>query len=114
MTVTMTRRELVDEAASNVGELAAGATLSDEDLDTIDKMVDSLFEQLSVDEILTVQDEDEIPASQFPFLGQLLANLVGPKFGIPFSKVVKDANEAILRRLVRSGPTREPLSVDFF
>lgn len=114
MTVTMTRRELVDEAASNVGALAAGATLSDEDLDVIDQMIDPLFEQLAADEILTIGDDDTIPASQFPFLGQLLANLVGPKFGLPFNKGAKDANEAIIRRLVRAGPTREPLSVDFF
>ena len=110
---TITRRELVDQAATKVGALGAGQTLAPEDLDVIDHMASALFDQLAEDEILSVSD-DEIPASWSPFLASLLANLVGPDYGIAFSQEVKVINEAILRKLVRAKGTFEPLVVDYF
>jgi hypothetical protein len=111
---TVTRRELVDQAATKVGALGAGQTLAAEDLDVIDRMASALFDQLAEDEILSISDEEEIPASWSPFLASLLANLIGPDYGIAFTQDVKVVNEAILRKLVRAKATFEPLAVDYF
>jgi hypothetical protein len=111
---TITRRELVDQTASKVGALGAGQSLAAEDLDVIDRMVDALFDQLAEDEIMTVGDDEQIPASWSPYLASLLANLVGPDYGIPFTQEVKQVNEAILHKLVRVKETRETLSVDYY
>ena len=111
---TITRRELVDLAATNIGALAAGQVLADDDLDFIDGQCDALFDQLAEDEILAIGDEEEIPASWSPFLGNLLTNLIATNYGGTFSDQVKIMQEAILRKLVRAKETREPLSVDYF
>lgn len=111
---SLTRRELVDQAATKVGALGAGQTLEVEDLDVIDRYATQLFDQLGEDDILTIGDEAEIPASWSPYLAALLANLIGPDYGTPFDLAIKQMNEAILRRLVRATETFEPLQVDYF
>jgi hypothetical protein len=110
---TITRRQLVDQAATKVGALGAGQTLAAEDLAVIDRMASALFDQLAEDEILLASD-DEIPASWSPYLASLLANLIGPDYGIAFTQEVKVVNEAILRKLVRAKATFEPLVTDYF
>lgn len=110
---TITRRELVDQAATKVGALGAGQTLAPEDLDVIDRFAGALFDQLSEDDILNISD-DAIPASWSPYLASLLANLAGPDYGTPYTHEVKVMNEAILRKLVRAKATFEPLAVDYF
>ena len=110
---TITRRELVDQAATKVGALGVGQTLEAEDLAVIDRMASALFDQLAEDEILQVSD-DEIPASWSPYLASLLANLIGPDYGTAFTQEVKVVNEAILRKLVRAKATFEPLATDYF
>jgi hypothetical protein len=111
---TITRRELVDLAATNIGALAAGQVLADDDLDFIDQQCAALIDQLAEDEILYITDEQEIPASWSPYLASLLSNLIAPNYGGPFSNDTKVINEAILRKLVRAKETREPLQVDYF
>jgi len=111
---TITRRELIEQAATKVGALGAGQALEVEDLNVIDSYCTQLFDQLAEDEILTVGDDDAIPASWAPYLSSLLANLIAPDYGMPFQTDAKQAYEAILRRLVRQKETFEPLQVDYF
>jgi hypothetical protein len=111
---TCTRNELVAQAAAKVGILGVGQALSDEDFELIDDYVDKLFDQLAEDEIWTVADEEEIPASLCPYLATLLANLCAAEYGSAFSGQVKMEHEAILRRLVRQKETFEIQQVDYF
>src|SRR5262245_38540032 len=111
---TFTRRELIDQAASKVGALGVGKTLSAEDLDVFEQFATALFDQLSEDEIVLIGDDEAIPASWCPFLASLLANLAGPDYGTAFDVSIKQTNEAILRKLVRQKETYEPLQVDYF
>jgi len=111
---TFTRRELIDQAATKLGALGAGQTLQVEDLVAIDTQCTALFDQLAEDEILMVGDDDAIPASWCPYLASLLANLSGPDYGLGFSVDIKQANEAILRKLVRGKETYEPQTPDYF
>ena len=109
-----TRRELVDQAAFSVGILGVGQVLSAEDLLAIDDTLTSLFDQLAEDGILTIGDEDAIPASWCPHLAVLGANLVAPKYGAAFDAAVKSQHEAMLRKLVRGYETFETLRTEYF
>lgn len=109
-----TRRELVDQVAFSVGILGVGQTLSAEDLVAIDDTLSSLFDQLAEDGILTIGDEEAIPASYCPHLAVLGANLCAPKYGTAFDASVKVQHEAILRKLVRGYETYETQRVDYF
>lgn len=111
---TLTRRELVDLVAEIVGPGAAGQTLSDEDVDFINGRLGALFDQLSEDEILTINDDSEIPLSWSPYLANLGANLCSANYGGAWSSQVKVEQEATLRKLVRAKETRETLAVDYF
>src|SRR5262245_17058889 len=114
MMATFTRRELIDQAATKVGALGAGQTLEVEDLDVLQDFATALFDQLGEDGILSIGDDDAIPASWCPYLASLLANLAGPDYGTAFDVSIKQTNEAILRKLVRQKETYEPLQVDYF
>jgi len=111
---SFTLAELIDQAATKVGALGAGQTLSAEDFATFKDFALSLFDQLEQDEILSLADLDDIPAALAPFLATLLANLAAPDFGAPFDMSVKEQNEAVLRRLVRGTVTFEPQTPDYF
>ena len=111
---TFTLRQLIDQAATKVGALAAGQTLQVEDLDAFTTFATALIDQLAEDEILTIADTDSIPAAWTPYLASLLANLAGPDYGVAFSTDAKAANEAILRRLVRSKETFEAQQTNYF
>src|SRR5262245_6098306 len=111
---TITRRELVDLAATNIGALAAGQVLADHDLDFINGPCSALFDQLAEDEILKIGNEDEITASWSPYLANLLANLCAFNYGAAYSPDVKVLQEATLRKLTRAHDTREPVAVDYF
>lgn len=111
---TNTRRELVDLVAEIAGPGAAGQTLADEDVDFINGRLGALFDQLAEDEILTVNDDNEIPASWTPYLANLGANLCASNYGGAWSSQTKIEQEAILRKLVRAKETREPVAVDYF
>src|SRR5262245_61185530 len=111
---TRTRAQVIEQAANKLGCLAAGQALAVEDFDTINEYFDALADQLGEDEILTIGDESEIPASWCPYLAILLANLAAHEYGGAFSADVKAATEAILRRLVRQRETYETQQVDYF
>jgi hypothetical protein len=111
---SFTRRELVDQVAFKVGILGVGSQLADDDFHAIDDMLGALFDQLAEDSILVIGDEDEIPASWCPYLATLAANLCAPQYGTAFDVGVKQANEAILRKLVRGHETFEVQRTDYF
>ena len=111
---TFTLREVIDEAAERLGELATGQTLYADQLTKYESNAVMLFDQLDEDGILSISDTDNIPASWVPYLATLLGNLAGPGVGVPFSVQVKQQTEAILRKLVRGGQTFENLTPDYF
>ena len=85
-----------------------------EDLLAIDETPAILFDQLAEDGIVTIGDEDAIPACWCPHLATLGANLAAPKYGAPFDVEVKQRHEAMLRKLTRGHETFETQRVDYF
>ena len=107
--VSKTREDLIHRAATEVGALASGQSLSAEDFATIDNLVDPLVQQLSFDGVVHVQDTDAIQPEHFLPLARLLANESAISFGQAYSKDVKAINETQLLRITAMRPTYETL-----
>lgn len=112
--VIKTRTDLIERAATELGALTSGQSLSDEDRDTIDELVDPLVLQLSVDEIADFPDLEQIPSQLFLPLATLLANTAAPSFGQVFSPEVKAMQERYLRKLTATPATNEPVKALYF
>lgn len=111
---TKTRRQLVDEALSNLGVLAAGQTASDEDVALVDAQIGPFVAQLTKDQIVYIGNPEEIDEEIFIPLGRLLANVCGPKYGSAINREAKFADEAELRRINATRPTYETLRAMYF
>lgn len=114
MDSTKNRRALVDEALSNLGALVVGQTPSNEDLSTVDGMVDAFLRQLASDQVVTIANDEEIPADIFLPLGRLLANLAGPKYGLAINRESEIVDRAEIKRIIAARPTYEVLQTEFF
>jgi len=111
--ISKTREDLIHRAATEVGVLASGQSLSAEDYAIFDNVVDPLCQQLSFDGIAHIQDTDAIQPEHFLPLARLLANECAISFGQAYSAEVKRINETQLLRLTAMRPTYETLENDF-
>jgi hypothetical protein len=110
-----TRAQLVEITATKLNVLAPGQSLAAEDSVKINQALDQLFDQLGQDGILSLGDDDTIPASWSPYLAMLAVNLLANDYTTsPFDPAIKAMNEAILRRLVRATETFEPQQAEYF
>jgi hypothetical protein len=107
-----TRRQLVDQAAANLGVLTPGQVLSAEDSSTIDGYVTDVLADLEQREIYRVEDEDEIEVSAFQHIAVMVADAAKYEFG--GGAFDTDAAERKLRHMVRSGPTYEVMKVTYY
>jgi len=112
--VTKTRTDLIERAATELGALPSGETLSDEDSATLDNLVDPLVQQLSLDGVVDVSDTEAIPSEWFLSLARLLANEAAPSFGQQTSRDVRIENEGKLRKITATSPTFEPLKATYY
>jgi len=104
-----TRTDLKVRAAKSLAIIEPGETLSTEDDETLDDLVDPLIAQLAQDGIIYIDDSDEIDVAYFIPLARLLANMAGPDFGSPINEEAKLRDEGILRRMASTRPTYEVL-----
>ena len=111
--ISKTREDLIHRAATEVGALVVGQSLSSEEYAAIDNLVDPLVQQLSFDGVVHVQDTNAIQPEYFIPLGRLLANEAAISFGQAYSRDVKIINETILLRLTAMRPTFETLENSF-
>jgi hypothetical protein len=111
--ITKTRSQLKERAAKDLGIIEPGETLSTEDDDTFDGLVDPLIAQLAADNIVTIQDSEAIEVALFLPLARLLANIAGPDFGSPVNWRPRQATRWTLR-LVSTAPTYEVMQGNYF
>lgn len=71
---TLTRVQLVAQAATNLGVLPSGQTLSAEDSAIIDAHVPTVIADLNARAIVTITDSNAIPGGMFDALADILAN----------------------------------------
>jgi len=107
-----TRLELVNQALSNLGVLAAGQTAAAEDIASVDAFVDGLLRRLALNDIVHIGSANEIDEEYFHPVAILLADAAKAEFGGGAFDTV--AAEGELRRLTRAGPTYERLQAEYF
>lgn len=112
--LTKTRSQLKERAAKDLGIIEPGETLSAEDDETFDGLVDPLIAQLSAEGVVYIQDDDAIEVEYFLPLARLLANMAGPDFGSPINEDAKAQDERTLRRISSAKPSYEVLKVEYF
>lgn len=109
-----TRTQLKERAAKNLGIIEPGETMSTEDDETFDGLVDPLVAQLAADDVVYIDNIEEIDLAYFMPLARLLANIAGPDFGSPVDPAAKAADEQALRKIVSTRPTYEVLKGSYF
>ncbi|MBA2690068.1 MAG: hypothetical protein H0U63_04630 [Burkholderiales bacterium] len=109
-----TRDQLKERAAKLLAIIEPGETLSAEDDETFDDLIDPLLAQLSKDGIIYIQDSEEIELEYFLPLARLLANVAGPDFGSPINEPAKRGDEQTLRRLASSDASFEVMKTDYY
>lgn len=114
MAVTRDLSDLVERAATELGALSSGQTLSEEDQESIEELVDPLVRQLSLDGVVDISDTDAIPSEYFLPLAKLLANVAAPSFGQQESRDVKMSQERALRSLAQTRPTFETMKTVYY
>lgn len=112
--LTKTRSQLIERAAKDLGIIEPGETLSAEDQETFDGLVDPLIAQLNADSIVYIQDDEAIEVEYFLPLARLLANIAGPDFGSPINEAAKMQDEQTLRRMSSAKPSYETMKVEYF
>jgi hypothetical protein len=119
MALTKTRNDLVNQALSNLGKLAAGQTADAEDFDAVDSHVDGTLSRLAIRDIATVTDDDAIPVEWFDPIAMIVADDAAPEFGmagVPSTGQEPPvlAAENMLRELNRGKPTGEHQHTEYF
>lgn len=112
--LSKTRTQLIERAAKDLGIIEPGETLSTEDRETFDGLVDPLIAQLSAEEIVTIQDDEQIENEYFLPLARLLANIAGPDFGSPINEAAKAQDERLLRKLSAAEASSATLKAKYF
>ena len=91
----------------------SGQSAAAEDLEKVDELIDPVVDQLSADEVVTI-DPDAIETKYFLALAGLVANAAAPDFSQAFDPNKQRYYEGELRRLNRAGPTYEVQSTDYY
>jgi hypothetical protein len=119
---TKTRRELVDQALVNLGILAVGQSVSNEDVSKMDVLVDPVCEKLSGLGIYYVQDQGtigpsggEFESAAFLSIADYLANAAAAAFNLPADAklaALAQLAEQDLRTISRPPQIRQTLRID--
>ena len=113
MTDTKSRDDLIQQALVNLKDIGSGQSPDAEDSETVSAKIDALVGELAVRGIVTVTDDDRIPAEYFNALADLLANECAPAFGAERNPAIREDAEARLKVMTRQQP-RRLLSTDSF
>jgi hypothetical protein len=120
-----TSTDLVTEALSNLGVLAAGEPIDVEDFNWVNEKLDSIFRKLAMLEIVYVPDPNNIPGAWFSDLADIVAGECASKFGLVDPEFTAKVNKGLggsgsvpigtgtaamsLKMGTRGRPTYEPL-----
>jgi hypothetical protein len=120
-----TSSDLVLEALSNLGVLAAGQPVDVEDFQWVNEKLDSIYRKLGGLEICYVPDPNNIPGAWFSDLADIVAGECASKFGLVGQELMDKINKGLggsggveigagtaaksLKIITRGRPTYEPL-----
>lgn len=105
--ITKTRAQLREQAATELGIIGSGQSLSAEDADTLDNYIDPLVLDLSIRGIVYIGDTDAVESEFFLPLAKLLGNEAAVSFGKQRNDGLREFEEERLRVLTqrRDRPT---------
>ena len=112
----MTESDFVSTVAENMGVLAAGQSLSDDDAAVIRRRMTATFARLAREELTTIANPDDIPDAQALALADIVALECAVAFGITgqalndLAGAARGARDSI-RMVVSERPHRETLAV---
>src|SRR5712671_2570874 len=106
MMTDRTRDDLVTQALINLKVIGSGQSPDADDGATVDGKIDGLFGELESRGIVSVPDDDAIPAEFFNPLAELLANECAPAFGMAKDAGMREDAEARLKIMTRQQPRR--------
>ena len=119
--------DLVTEALSNLGVLAAGQPIDVEDFNWVNEKLDAIFRKLAMLEVVYVADPSNIPGAWFSDLADIVAGECASKFGLVGQEFTDKVNKGLggaagveigagtaaksLKIGTRGRPTYEPLRI---
>lgn len=109
-----TRAELVNRALAKLLVLGAGQSADAEDQELVDGVVESVLEDLSARQIISIADPDAIPVAPFEWLATCLAQAVATDFGRAIDYQSLMFAEKMLRQQAASIDTNNPTTTEFF
>lgn len=112
--LTKTRAELVNRALGRLGVVGAGQTVSSEDYDTVDDLVDAVLLDLAARRVYIVDDEEEIPTEASEYIAAILAQAAAMDFQKQTQPQVIEWAERKLRQLSAPLPTGEVLVAKYY
>jgi len=108
-----TSSDLVLEALSNLGVLAAGQPVDVEDFNWVNEKLDSIYRKLAGLEICYVPDPNNIPGAWFSDLADIVAGECASKFGLVGQELmdkIKAAGLSLARSAKPPFPSASPVS----
>lgn len=113
--MSKTKTELATRALQILGVVAAGQSVSTEDLALVEGIIDPLAAQLGIQGATYVGDTDEIDDAVFLPLSKRLALEVAPDFGLPAAdEATLIEAEKPLRRMSATAPSYAPQKATYF
>jgi len=113
--MTKTRQELIAATLALLqADGGAGQSPEPEDVEVIEKMIDSKLAELDRRDIAAFPDKNKFADEFLDPLSTILANAAAPQFGQPRNYDSQAAAENILRALKPSSYTGSVLAVDYF
>ena len=87
--------DLVTEALSNLGVLAAGQPIDVEDFSFVSEKLDAIYRKLGGLEIVYVSDANNIPGNWFAPLADIVAGECASKFGLVGQEFMDKVNKGL-------------------
>jgi hypothetical protein len=87
--------DLVTEALSNLGVLAAGQPIDPEDFNWVNEKLDSIYRKIAGLEIIYISDANNIPGAWFSDLADIVAGECASKFGLVGQEFMDKVNKGL-------------------
>lgn len=112
--MSYTRLQLANRALVKLQVVGAGQSPEADDTAKANDVIPAFKADLEARDIYSIPDLDEIEDAAFEWLADLLAYFIAPDFSMPRDEGKRQIAEAMMKRQMASGPSYEPLAVNYF
>lgn|SRR3990167_4879679 len=115
VSLTRTRRELIEQVLENLGAIVAGQPAEVEDVQRLEKYIDPALSAMATNNIYFVGDSEEIPNDAFLWVAMVIADFAKSGYGRAGDQTLTrgrlDAEDQ-LKTLTRPATTRPKLRTE--